>query len=191
MPINPPQPISTEWGDFPSLSEAAHAAGIKPATLTRRVRRGLPLGPLSLRGQYVSSKIKKASNGKLDYKLLDHVTVSKPTMIRGLAHEDAATAADALGVTVAAISAPISKVGRVITVAGKTFATVAELSHFIGREPKTVRVSVNGGQVAHQRLIVAVVRAVIRNEKANKGVQNESNIERGRSDLESVVRRAA
>lgn len=107
--------------------------------------------------------------------------------IRGVTYPDAQTAARALKVKPATVycalcRGDIERVGlgvnyrqratkggrppKPVTVAGRSFASMADLARAIGRDPRSVRLSLRAGSTARQRIILAVIQITAAQDQA-------------------------
>ncbi len=107
--------------------------------------------------------------------------------IRDVTYDDVHEAARALGVTTATvycgvISGNIEKIGlgqrgrqrpkgsgkppKPITVAGRKFASIADLARSIDRPVGCVRRSLRGGETAQRRIVLAVMKLIAKDEQA-------------------------
>ena len=107
--------------------------------------------------------------------------------IRGVTYPSAQAAATALGVKPSTLSCAISRgdIDRIglgvdyarretkgglppepVIVAGRRFASMADLARFLGRDPRNVRVSLRAGGTAQGRIVVAVMKQIAAKENA-------------------------
>lgn len=110
-----------------------------------------------------------------------------PVAVRGVIYPSAHDAAAALGVKVATVYDAISRrdpdtlgLGRSyipaknrkspkakpVTVAGTKFRSIADLARQIGRKPKDVAFSLRRGEIAHRRVVLAVMKMIAAKEQA-------------------------
>lgn len=108
-------------------------------------------------------------------------------LIRGTEYPSARAAADALGVSVATVYCAIIRrdpdsigLGRgknktrragglppkPVIVAGRKFASIADLARFLSRDPHDVRQSLKRGRLAHERIVLAVMKQIAKEENA-------------------------
>lgn len=108
-----------------------------------------------------------------------------PVLIRGVTYPSAREAAEALGVSVDTVYCAIIRGNpdrcglgvdyqnrrrggglppKPVTVAGRQFASMADLARFLGRDPRAVRISLRAGATARGRIVMAVLKEIARQE---------------------------
>lgn len=106
--------------------------------------------------------------------------------VRGVVYQSVAEAAKALGVKPSSVNSALSrgnperlgignkgrerpkgsgKPGKPVTIAGRTFSSIAELARAIGRPTRSVRASFRGGKNAQINLALAVMKLIAREEQ--------------------------
>ena len=115
--------------------------------------------------------------------------------IRGVIYPDADAAAAALGVSPDTVYCAIirgnpdrcglgpdyqkraTKGGRPpkpVIVAGRRFASMADLARFLGRSPRAVRASLRAGGLARGRIVMAVMKQIAAEENAARRAMDQA-----------------
>ena len=171
MPDNQPFPVCIRGVTYPNAGAAAEALGVSKMTVLGAIREGKP----------------------------DRVGLGRSLMqvtIRGVTYRSAAEAAEALGVATATVycaltRGDIDRVGigvdyearktkgglppKPVTVAGRRFASMADLARFVGMTPRAVRnVFSRGKDKARDDLVAKVLRIIAQEEKAARKARSDN-----------------
>ena len=118
-----------------------------------------------------------------------------PVLIRGVEYPDAHAAAAALGVSPDTVYCAIIRGNpdrcglgpdykarrragglppKPVTIAGRKFASMAELARFLGRDPRAVRISLRAGGIAKGRIVMAVLKQIAAEENAARRAMDKA-----------------